>query len=425
MRFGWRIAVILLLLPAVTEAQSGDGDSDMEPRISCISHIMLERCNLTCKLLEGRNDNVDDEDNGGDGGNSIERMTLCYHDYVDDKRVCMESSGDTFSSKVLTPVIEINLTIHLKGGGRILQKVDLKKIVKPMSPQVFNITFNEETNQAKIQIRIPYRNNYLKVENQLFQFHIRTAEKTTIQNISSQDFIQIDMKHLEKCSKCYVKVRSLPEKLQGTWSEWSETFAFLSPTEKYQKQASKEQMEVYQVILCLVSVLLVAFSVIVLWKKNVFTHMWPSIPHPKQTLVQICKPNKPLLLTFRPEVFSALKVDPVEKTACEETEPSIGPSAPAADSAQSSEPCSTQSSDCRSTTSASTEEVEISALLSRSSSEAEDSLLSNSPSPVDILQLDDRPEQPELHIEGNELEVFGVNHQEDAYVTMSSFYKTK
>lgn len=128
---------------------------------------------------------------------------------------------------------------------------------------------------------------------------------------------------------------------------------------------------------------------------------------------------QPLLLTFRPEVFSALRVGPVETAACEETP------APAADGAQSGEACSTQSSDCRSTTSASTEELEISALLSRSSSEAEDSLPSSSPSPVASLQLEERPEQPELHVEGNELEVFGVNHQEDAYVTMSSFYKIK
>lgn len=37
---------------------------------------MVERCNLTCKLAEGRNDDEDDEDGGGDGGDSIERMTL-------------------------------------------------------------------------------------------------------------------------------------------------------------------------------------------------------------------------------------------------------------------------------------------------------------------------------------------------------------
>lgn len=123
-----------------------------------------------------------------------------------------------------------------------------------------------------------------------------------------------------------------------------------------------------------------------------------------------------LLLNFKPEVFSALKVYPMEKTEeqpCEETEPSI------ADSTQSNHPCSTQSSDCsRSTTSVSTEELELSALLSRSSSDGEDSLQSTSPSPINVLQLGERSHTPppERNSGGNEAE---------AYVTMSSFYQIK
>lgn len=52
-----------------------------------------------------------------------------------------------------------------------------------------------------------------------------------IQNTSSQDFININMGYLKKGSKYYVKVRArtLPKIFQGTWSEWSETFTFLTP----------------------------------------------------------------------------------------------------------------------------------------------------------------------------------------------------
>ncbi len=128
-----------------------------------------------------------------------------------------------------------------------------------------------------------------------------------------------------------------------------------------------------------------------------------------------------LLLNFKPEVFSALKVCPMEKTEeqpYEESEPSIAAAA-AADSTQSNHPCSTQSSDCsRSTTSVSTEELELSALLSRSSSDGEDSLQSTSQSPINVLQLGERPHTPppERSSGGNEAE---------AYVTMSSFYQIK
>ncbi|MEQ2203965.1 hypothetical protein XENOCAPTIV_005822, partial [Xenoophorus captivus] len=177
----------------------------------------------------------------------------------------------------------------------------------------------------------------------------------------------------------------------------------------------------------------------------IFTYMWPSIPHPKQTLVKICKPNKVsphnqellimdqhlrtnnhvmmfhqgLLLNLNPEVFSSLKVYPLEKTNFEEAEPSLGPTD--ADGSQSS---SNQSSDCRSTTSVSTEELEISALLTRSASYGEDSLPSSSPSPVMVLQREDEAQnlQPENGSRGNAV---GMNQPEEAYVTMSSFYQIK
>lgn len=50
-----------------------------------------------------------------------------------------------------------------------------------MSPQVFNITFQEESNEAKIWIQIPYQNDYLKVKNQEFQFQIETAGEIMVQ----------------------------------------------------------------------------------------------------------------------------------------------------------------------------------------------------------------------------------------------------
>lgn len=116
-----------------------------------------------------------------------------------------------------------------------------------------------------------------------------------------------------------------------------------------------------------------------------------------------------LLLNFKPEVISALKVEKSEEQVCEETEPSLA-------AAGSYPPCSTQSSDSsRSTTSASTEELELSALLSRGSSDGEDSLQSASPSPVQDLERPHTP-QPEHGSGANEAE---------AYVTMSSFYQIK
>lgn len=110
-----------------------------------------------------------------------------------------------------------------------------------------------------------------------------------------------------------------------------------------------------------------------------------------------------LVLNVKPDVFSVLKVYSMD----------------AADGDESSLPCSSQSSDCsRSANSVSTEDLELSALLSRSSSDEEGSLQNAAPSPVEAPGTP----QSERDSEGKGA-VFGVNKQEEAYVTMSSFYQ--
>ncbi|XP_017288088.1 interleukin-7 receptor subunit alpha [Kryptolebias marmoratus] len=396
MLFGWRISV-LLLLTAGSEAQSGDGDSDPEVRLSCTSHISTGNCSVTCQLTGGRSD--DDEDVEGD---SIQSLTVCQKRLNEEKteNECWETVRDTVTSRNLRPLVDVNVSAQLKSGRQISTTVNLQKIVKPRSPRIWNVTFVPETNQTVVSILIPYNNEYLNPKNQVFQLHIWTDGSNMVQNFSSKNFIQIDKEHLRPSSEYHVKVRAIPDgvHLQGTWSEWSNTVSFFTPPGEGPLNEMDKWPELgFTPVVCFICLLVVILS-IVFWKNKIFSYVWPSIPHPKQTLVQICKPNKGLLLNLNPEVFSSLKVYPLEKTECGEAEPSLRPTAP--DGSQSS---STQSSDCSSTTSASTEELEICALLS----DSENSL----PSPEDGPQ----PPQPEHSGAGSE----------EAYVTMSSFYQIK
>ncbi|XP_049909826.1 interleukin-7 receptor subunit alpha [Epinephelus moara] len=404
--------LLLLLLSAGTRAQSGDGDTDMEPRVSCTSDILMAGSSLTCKLVGGRSDSEDDEDEEAD---VIDRMTVCYFDWNGNKKEekCLKVPGDTVTSKDLRLVLDFNVSVHLKSGRLITTMVDLKKIVKPRSPQVKNVTFDHESNQAVIRIQTPYHKDYLKLENQLFQLLIQSPDRTIPQNFSS-DTLKIDMQHLRRHTVYHVKVRALPVKVwQGTWSDWSETYSFFTPAGENKQRDGRR--ETYTLLLCFVVLLVVPLSVIFFWKNKIFTYMWPSIPHPKHTLVQICKPNKGLLLNFKPEVFSALKVEKMEEQPCEET--SIA--AAAADGAHSEFPGSSHSSDSsRSTTSVSTEELELSALLSRSSSDGEDALQSTSLSPVQVQPPEERAHTPQP-------ECSGGGNEAEAYVTMSSFYQIK
>uniref|UniRef100_A0A3Q1F0E3 Interleukin 7 receptor n=1 Tax=Acanthochromis polyacanthus TaxID=80966 RepID=A0A3Q1F0E3_9TELE len=426
------LLLLLLLLPAGTQEQSGDREPDMEPRIRCSSHISTSRCSLTCELPGGGSDDEDaEEDEDG-----IESMSVCYTDWLhQDPLWCLQEPGNTISSEHLKPLMELNLTVYLRRGLNQSITVRPMDIVKPRTPQVWNVTFDQDLNQAVIHFRTPDNKDYLRVDNQEFQLHIQTVDSTMIQKVSSKDFLLIDMDHLRKHTKYHVKVRAIPRTFKGSWSKWSETFSFFTPAGKKKEfSVSPEKKlpdQTYIRIMCLVSVLVVTSSAVICWKNKIFSYMWPSIPHPKQTLVQICKPNKGLLLNFKPEVFSTLKVYPLEKPACEEMEPSIGPAA--ADSVQPSSPSSshsssqsssqssTHSSGCRSSASVSTEELEL--LLSSSS--GEDSLQSSSPSLVPQPMETPGSAPPDRISAGHEVEMFAVSQQEEAYVTMSSFYQIK
>ncbi|KAM6900879.1 interleukin-7 receptor subunit alpha [Lycodopsis pacificus] len=407
----WIAALLLLLLPAVSRTESGDGDGDDELTISCSSHITRTGSSLSCRLVGGRNDHEDDEDNQGEEGDGIRKMTVCFSDFShNEARVCLEAFGDTVRSVDLNPVCPLTVTVQLKTGGRITTTVNLMKTVQPRSPLVKNVTFDLDSHQVVIRLQTPYLNDYIRVDNQLFQLHIWTNGSATTQNVSS-DTLKIHMEHLRKDSEYRVRARSIPVNgLQGSWSKWSKAFTFMTPAGENQSKHTNK------LIVCLIVLVVVPSSVVYFCKNKIFTYMWPSIPHPKHTLVQICKTNKGLLLNFKPEEFSALKVEKTEKQSCEDAEPPVA----AADELGSSPSCSTQSSDgSRSTTSVGTEELELSALLSRSSSsDGEDGLRITGPSPVEDLRLGERPltPRPECSSGGNEAE---------AYVTMSSFYQIK
>ncbi|XP_058472584.1 interleukin-7 receptor subunit alpha-like isoform X2 [Solea solea] len=432
--------LLLVMLAAAAWAQSGDGRSGTERhRLSCSSDITTKGNSLTCELLQGqRNDEDDDDDEDEDEDDSIQRMSLCATDWTHTPAPinCEENSGNTLNTSK-PPVVDFHLTVHLRRGGTITTTLDLKKIVKPRCPHVRNVTFNPESNLVVIHIYTPHVKDYLRADNQLFQLHIWSSDSAPlIQNMTSETNMKIDMQHLRRNTKYHVKVRAIPVKLlKGFWSEWSDTFTFITPTAA--ARDSNDSWEVRSVpTLGLVPLVAVIISVVFFWKKKIFLYMWPNIPHPKDTLVHICKPNPRHLLNFKPEVFSVLRVSPLLQTEIfssdlvQTTDPVHSGGSPS-DQVPSTDPvqsgsfssvqsgsssradtlCSTQTSDCRSATSISTEELELAALLGRGSSDSEEDLQSTSPSP--------------LHVSDGAEHSSGAGQQEEAYVTMSSFYQSK
>ncbi|XP_075885947.1 interleukin-7 receptor subunit alpha [Nelusetta ayraudi] len=420
------LALLLLLLPAASLAQSGDGESvNMEQSLHCISHISTKILNLSCELA-GSGIDEDDEDAEA---SRIQKMTACFFNLRKKREECFKNESHSMSMEVI-PVFIWNVTVEC-AGRKITKRIDLKKIVKPRTPEVQNITINQESNQVVIYIGTPYEHEYIKVRNQLFQVSIRSPTDYERQNISSsyKIIMRISMDRLQKGTKYNVAVRAIPYyKLQGTWSEWSEGYSFDTPRGRTRDGTYTWTWQLC-ILVCLIVLLVVA--VVFFWKHKIFTCTCPIIPHPKYTLVHICSPNTGLLMNVKPEVCSALKVCPMERTTGEPQQEARPPTlADAADSTRSTLSCSAQSSEFSScAASASTEELELLTQLSRSSFDSGDSVhssSSSSPSADGVPRLAWRPATPagERGLEDNDVRR-QVGQQEEAYVTMSSFYQIK
>ncbi|XP_061142570.1 interleukin-7 receptor subunit alpha [Syngnathus typhle] len=393
---------MLLLLPAACLAQSGYGDSDLDSRISCTSHITTVESSLTCKPTGNGSEDDEDEDDG------VESMTVCFTDLQVNKLRCLTESGGSITSTELNPLAGLNLTIRLKGGAIIRKTVQLKKIVKPRSPEVWNVTLKRDSNQAVFHIQTPYQKEYLKVQNQLFQLVIWSPGKKMVRNISGSDTMTIDMEHLGKNLKYQVKVRAIPYvSFKGSWSEWSNPLTFSIP--EVRTQNHEREKVTSKLVVCLLSLLALMSILGFFWKKKLFPYMWPSIPHPKPTLVPNCRPNKvSLVLTIKPEEFSTLKIYPVVETKrildaihCATSDLTLA-----------TYPGSRQNFDC----STSTEELELSISHNSSCSDGDDSLQSAS-----LPLVANAPLSPGDSTSG----MLGAHQKEEGYVTMSSFYQVK
>lgn len=196
-----------------------------EPTISCFSHVSVRENSLTCSLDPGadvREDDDDDDDDEDNARDDIERMTVCFFNMINDTDECLEAVGATISSPRLRPLTApFTLHVQSKRGRNIHKKIYLTKIVKPKSPQVWNVTFHPQSNQAVIQIQTPYQDDYLTKEKQLFQFHIWNSSRLMIQNVSASENLSISMEHLKQNAQYHIRVRAIPnfEYYEGSWSE--------------------------------------------------------------------------------------------------------------------------------------------------------------------------------------------------------------
>ncbi|MCI4386617.1 hypothetical protein PGIGA_G00064560 [Pangasianodon gigas] len=283
---------LLTLYPFVAYSQSGDDGESIDT--DCWSLMTLKQTSLICVLNEYDLDICE------------QFATLCRDGPQDEVSDCsnatMESNSFTFWN--LSPVSEYKLQIHLKGGRRQTQKCELVKMVKITTPEIENATY--KLDEAVIHIR--YMHDYVKTPDFQVEFwgdHSKVKEKVIVK----YQQMRIGGDKLRDSEIYNVHVRAKPvEFFDGSWTEWSTVKSF-----KVNHTTVKgSDAPVLYILLCISPIVLVAIGFLILrWKKEIQTCLFPDVPDPKATLAQIHRQKEHLPVSFSPEIFKDINIYPV------------------------------------------------------------------------------------------------------------------
>ncbi|KAJ8393942.1 hypothetical protein AAFF_G00054750 [Aldrovandia affinis] len=274
-----------LFLPLVAHAQSGEGDD--EPMVHCSSHICSKSDignTLTCQL---DNDNIEE----------VANITLC----TTTTRTCRtgQLEGNSITFKNLDILKTYKLRVQFVTGESFDKNYDLRHIVQPRPPWIITAKFLKNSGIAPIYIGTQYHRDYLDGE-LTFELKITSAIHNMTQEVSNSH-VDLEGSYLKMNTDYRVQVRAKPnlKYFKGSWSEWS-------PSVSFSTKEPDSPLLMYAAIAAIAAVpilLLIVTLVILRWYETIKSSIWPSIPNPKNTLLQMYKPRKGSPISFNPEVF--------------------------------------------------------------------------------------------------------------------------
>ncbi|XP_004605606.1 interleukin-7 receptor subunit alpha [Sorex araneus] len=208
---------------------------------------------------------------------------------------------------------ESKICVKLRRKNIICRQVSITHIVKPEAPFDIKVTYREEANDFEVtfnttHLKKTYVNKLIhevayrqeKKENDWKHVNLTITKLTLLQRTLQPDAVY------------EIKVRSLPlEYFEGFWSEWSPSYHFRTP-ETYNPGEINPVLVTISV-LGFFSVALMVILAGLLWKKRIKPVLWPSLPDHKKTLEQLCKkPIKNLNVSFNPESFLDCQIHKVD-----------------------------------------------------------------------------------------------------------------
>lgn len=198
-------------------------------------------------------------------------------------------------------------TICVKLGKKnlICKHMDVTRIVKAEAPFDLQVVYRREANDFLVTFNTSHlEKKYLKKLKHDVAYRPERGDSNWTHVYLFNTRTTILQRKLRPKAVYEIKVRSIPhhDYFKGFWSEWSPSSTFETP--ELRNQGGWDPVLPTVIVLSLFSMVLLVILAHVLWKKRIKPVVWPSLPDHKKTLEQLCKkPKKNLNVSFNPESF--------------------------------------------------------------------------------------------------------------------------
>ncbi|XP_013370462.1 PREDICTED: interleukin-7 receptor subunit alpha isoform X2 [Chinchilla lanigera] len=191
------------------------------------------------------------------------------------------------------------------------KRVEIVHIVKPEAPFDLKVIYRQRANDFEVTFNTSHlQKKYVKkLMHDVAYCHEKDGNNWMHMNITNTR-LTLPQRKLQSDAMYEIKVRSIPDSdyYKGFWSDWSPSSHFKTP----------DSAEMNPVLLTIgvtsfFSVVLLVILACALWKKRIKPIIWPSLPDHKKTLEQLCKkPEKNFNVSFNPESFLDCQIHKVD-----------------------------------------------------------------------------------------------------------------
>ncbi|NWS10956.1 IL7RA protein, partial [Pachyramphus minor] len=290
---------------------SADGDGtlgDDEPDnfdIDCFSQLDIKDpfSSLTCNFTELPPHNTN------------YTLSLCTKE--DNKYICdnMKKQEDAYFLQFTDILSNRDLCMFSETKRRVCRSLVVTHIVKPEVPFAINITYQREANEYLIRYRTPHSGKKYLEGKLMHQIAYRQKEGTWKTIESPHHHVRLLGQNLENNASYEVKVRSQPngEFFKGTWSEWSTSKSFRTAREQHSTESYSSVVTIILSILGSMLCIVMIALIIIFWENRIKPAVWPNLPDHKKTLEKLCKkPKNNFDISFNPESFGYVHIHKVD-----------------------------------------------------------------------------------------------------------------